>query len=341
MTGHSSPRARLPIAMLAVLTLAAGPPAAEAAPGSGRGPVVEVQTVPAVAGMRFSYKGSVLRADRLGRVRVSAPAQFLQRDLKVVTTRVSRGVRARLDRWYPGQRIVALAFYHRVRPAYVDLQGKGVDPKLVASVTVKGVHGGEYTFTSDQPRWLQVSRVVPKAGGRLRSKSLEYSVQKAVVRGSNVVNAGQQRFRPSKTSRFPIQLLLYSARFKTRDAFFGFPIGSAVRLEYPNGRVERHELAENGEVLLPSLPRSDYEVKVDAPGFSFSRPVSLSRDQEVELEVLSYLDIGLTVVVVVAFLVGLPLIRRPFLRWGLRGTATAPAVQLRRRSRASGDWSRR
>jgi hypothetical protein len=338
MRRHARGAACLLGGIAAVLSLLLGSAGAQAAVGSGR-TVAQVQTVPPVAGMRFSFRGSPVRADRLGRVRVNAPASLLQRDLKVVETPVSRGVRARLDRWYPEQGIVAIAFYHRIRPGYVDLQGNRVDPRLADSVTVQGIHGGKYTFTKDEPRWIQVSRVIQKAGGRLRSKSLEYSVQKVILRGSNVVNAGQQRFLPSKTSRFPVQLLLYSVRFKTKDAFFGFPIGSAVRLEYQNGRVERHELGKNGELLLPSLPRSDYEVKVDAPGFSFTRPVSLSRNQVVELEVLSYLDIGLTALVVVAFLVGLPLIRRPLLRLSLRRLVPSAVSQLRR-VRPSGDWSR-
>jgi hypothetical protein len=114
-------------------------------------------------------------------------------------------------------------------------------------------------------------------------------------------------------------------RFQTKDAFFGFPVGSAIRLRFPTGRVERHELDENGRALLPSLPRSDYEVTVDGPGFSFSRPVRLSRNQEVELEVLSYLDIGLAMFVGLAFVIGLPLIRRPDLRLSIRRVATNPS----------------
>jgi hypothetical protein len=286
---------------------------------------VVVQTVPPVSGMRFSYAGQNLRADRLGRVNVNLPSSRLQTSLKVLPTPVSRGVRAGIDRWYPSRSIVTIAFFHRVRLRFIDLQGNPVKPGGVESAVVRGAHGGEYTFKGDEPRWLQVSRVVPKRGGRLRSKSLKYGVQRVVVKGSQVVNAGQQQFRPSKTPVVPVQLLLYSARFQTKDAFFGFPIGSAVNLRYPNGRVERHELDENGKVLLPSLPRSDYEVTVDGPGFSFSRPVRLSRNQEVELEVLSYLDIGLALFVGLAFVIGLPLIRRPDLRLSLRRVATSPS----------------
>jgi hypothetical protein len=258
-------------------------------------------------------------------VNVNLPSTRLEGNLKVLPTPVSRGVRADIDRWYPKRNIVTVAFFHRIRLKYIDLQGNSVKTGGVQSAVVRGAHGGEYTFKGAEPRWLQVSRVVPKLGGRLQTKSLTYSVQRVLVKGSQVVNAGQQQFRPSKTPEIPVQLLLYNVRFQTKDAFFGFPIGSAVQLEFPNGRVERHELDENGRLLLPSLPRSDYEVTVDGPGFSFSRPVRLSRNQEVELEVLSYLDIGLALFVGLAFVIGLPLIRRPDLRLSIRRVATNPS----------------
>jgi hypothetical protein len=325
--------ARLLVAGIAALVLAISSGAAVDTP-SATAQVTEVQSVPAVPGLRFSHRGRTVRADRLGHVRVNTTSGDIRRELKVVDTPVSRGVQARLDRWYPGRNIVAIAFYHQVQPTFVDLQGNRVDPADVESATVKGIHGREYTFVRGQPRWLQVSRVVARRNQRLRSKSLRYTIEKVRIKGANVVNAGQQRFRPSETPRFPVQVLLYAARFQTRDAFFGFPIGSAVRLVFPNGREERHKLGQNGELVLRSLPRSDYEVTVDGPGFSFSRPVSLSRNQVVELEVLSYLDIGLAMFVFGAFAIGLPLIRRPALRARLAGAI--PQLLATRRSAWSG-----
>ena len=78
-----------------------------------------------------------------------------------------------------------------------------------------------------------------------------------------------------------------------------------------------------GELFNEQNP--NVAVTVDGPGFSFSRPVRLSRNQEVELEVLSYLDIGLALFVGLAFVIGLPLIRRPDLRLSIRRVATNPS----------------
>jgi hypothetical protein len=133
------------------------------------------------------------------------------------------------------------------------------------------------------------------------------------------VNRNQQSFVPARTQKMRIELLLYPAHFSARDALLDFPLGSRVRLEYPNGRVERHAFGDNAELTLRSLPRGEYVVSVEGPGITFERPVALSREQTVELEVLSYLDIGLSLGVLASIALGLVLVGRPHLVRAPRG----------------------
>jgi hypothetical protein len=126
-----------------------------------------------------------------------------------------------------------------------------------------------------------------------------------------VVNRGQQRFFPAKTRRMELRLLLFAARVTVRDALLGFPIGSAVRLEYPNGRTRRHALEPGAELTLGSLPRGDYRVSVDALGISSSRPVALSRDQQVDLKVISWLDVVVVLFALASIALALLFLRRP------------------------------
>jgi hypothetical protein len=286
--------------------------------------VVTVRTIPVVKGMRFKLGDRLLRADSRGRLRLRHDPDLLQRDLKVLKTSRGRDSYASFSRYYPSGNVLnaTLAFYYRVRPQFINLQGRSVDPESVSQVTIKGVHGAVYKFRGTQERWVQGNRVVTAtkfgrkndvAGPEFRIKRLDYGITGVVVEGSNVVNTGQQRFLPSKDGEVKVRLLLYSARFKTHDSFFGFPIGSAIQLTHPSGRIERHELGNGGQVALQALPRGDYQVAVVGPGFSFTRPVSLSRNQEVDLEVLSYLDVGLVLFVMAAFVIGLPLLHRPYL----------------------------
>jgi hypothetical protein len=178
-------------------------------------------------------------------------------------------------------------------------------------MTLKSRTGVRTPVKQGEDVWLQGSRVVPFSG-ELVSKDIDYQVERAEVDGTNVVNRAQQRFTPHKQQSLDVQLLFYSLKVVTRDALFGFPVGEGIQLRYPNGRTVRHDL-KDGTVTLPSLPRGTYNVKVVASGVSFTRPVSVSRNQEVELKVISWLDMILAALALSALAIGLLVARRPHL----------------------------
>jgi hypothetical protein len=178
--------------------------------------------------------------------------------------------------------------------------------------------GVRETFSDSEPKWLPGGRAVRRSTGLEETKIL-YSVDTVTVRGSNVVNSKQQRFYPSESRDWQIQLSLYAARFTARDALFRFPIGSGIQLEYPDGHTEQVPFESSGETTVTSLPRGTYHVKVDGPGLSFSRPIVLSRDQELQLEVISYYDMAAVSVLLTSIVLGLLFIGRPHLLFGRRG----------------------
>jgi hypothetical protein len=82
------------------------------------------------------------------------------------------------------------------------------------------------------PHWLQAGRIVRRQSG-LEETRLLYSLQSVLVEGSNVVSQAQQRFYVNREDDWQIKLLLYSVRVMARDAVFGSPLGTAVRVVYP------------------------------------------------------------------------------------------------------------
>jgi phospholipase C len=296
------------LALVALLTLSAESAKAQTSERDGVPPTI--QTVPAVPGMRFALAGHRFRADRDGRARPPPGARGEGSSLRALDTEIAPGVRARFDRWYRGRRIAAINLYHRVRASFVDQSGNTVDPRAVASVTLRGSDGGRHVLAGERSLWLQGNRVVPESEGK-RSTALHYAAEKVLVAGSNVVHRGQQRFIPAGNRTIQLRLLLFAVRVTVRDALLGFPIGSHMRLRYPNGRERREALGPNADLTLKSLPRGDYRVSVEALGISSSRPVALSRDQEVELRVISWLDLAVVLLGLASIALALLFVRRP------------------------------
>jgi hypothetical protein len=296
------------------LALAAAALAILPATGQARRAPYEFSTVPKLSHVKLTILGKVYYTDSKGRFQIKLPTVGTKEIPEAVipsTKRLGPGHVAKFDRWY-GPEVMTFDDFYRMKFSFRDLSDKVVDPDLVTEMTLKSRTGVRTPVKQGESVWLQGSRVVPFTG-ELVSKDIDYQVERALVDGTNVVNRAQQRFAPSKTQDLNVQLLFYSLKVVTKDALLGFPIGSAVDLKYPSGRTVRHPL-EDGQVVLPSLPRGTYDLKVAASGISFTRPVSVSRNQEVELKVISYLDIILAFGAMISIAVGLLLARRPDLR---------------------------
>jgi phospholipase C len=319
----SGSRTQVPLVVMAAALCALGgasPPAHAAVVP----PVIE--TVPEVPGMRFAAGGIPFQADGSGRAYPPASLVGSRARLRGLQTRVTQGVRARFDRWYRDGRIAALNLDYRVRIGFLDLEGNRIDPGAVSSVTLAGSNGRRQSFVGGTGQWLQGNRVVPESRGR-RSTPVSYAADRVLVGGSTVVHRGQQRFFPAQDRSVQLRLLLFSARFVVRDALLGFPIGSAVRLEYPSGHVQRHGLDRGADLTVGSLPRGDYRVSVDALGISSSRPVALSGDQRVDLRVISWLDAVVVLLALASIAIGLLYLRRPK-RAGTLASALVVAVAV-------------
>jgi hypothetical protein len=321
------------LAALAGLALAA-PAAAGQAPASGGLTRVTLHTVPRVAGVLVRHRGRIYRTD--GRGRVTLNVRMFRRTREtikgvlafepptVLRSRLPRGVEARFAGFYERGMVIALSLYTRLEVRFVDLQGQPIPARDVGVVRLKSRTGVRVPFRAGRSPTLHASRVQPTQDGP-RSKPIEYGVEGVDVRGGNVVNRAQQRFFPLRTRRLTIPLLLYSARFESRDALFGFATGSAVVLTYPGGHRESLPLVD-GIASSRNLPRGEYLVQVDAPGYSFERPVALSRDQFVDLQVVSYLDLAVVFSGLAALAIALVLVRRPHYRRFLRRVITLGGI---------------
>ncbi|MEA2305354.1 MAG: hypothetical protein QOH43_2634 [Solirubrobacteraceae bacterium] len=338
-------RARRAVVLLATSAAVAGAPgvATDAAALPLRTVNVTVTTIPPTPKVKVAWQGSVLRTDARGRLQIPIVTGSRRTDrafgagmterLRVLRTRVRTGVIAEFDRWRgtAGRGLQAsLVLSYHVIPRFVDPHGDAVAPGDVDGVSFRSRSGVVRWEPGGGALWVPGTRVVA-FGDHVAVKQVEYTVDDARVEGLSVVNRAQQRFLPSKVQRVRIGLLLHSVSFTVRDALFGFRTGKSVRVVQAGGRIRTTELRDGDSEVLRRLPRGTYDVRVQAAGMGSTRPLALSRDQQLELSVVSYLDIAvvggaLTLVALLLVIVGRPGLRRRAFGLGRR-RRRAPATE--------------
>lgn len=291
---------------------------------------VAIYTVPAVPGIVFRLGDQTYRTDQDGVANVEVGLSGVY-DLEVMPIdqeRLPSNIRMSFARWndnvftekrqvyFPRARRLEVGFTvsYQVNQEYFNTTGQPVDPARVSSITVRGV-GSTHTFEGAGPIWLPANRLTRRIGERLESEEILYYFREVVIDGANVINKGEQRFRIRPDDVWPVQVLLYSAHFSARDAMFGFPIGKGIEITYPDGRKEEFYFdSPNKEIVIPSLARGSYSARIIGIGGSAPpTPVHLSRDQGIELLMLSYLDMAVIIGIPLAIALTFFFIGRP--RW--------------------------
>lgn len=265
-----------------------------------------VRVRPAVAGVVVELHGRRYRSDVRGEVQVPATdaelanqGTLLRERLRVPTTELAPDLRVRFIRWVG--RTASVVLMRPVRPTLVDPKGAKIDTHFAPTIVVRGTDGSRVELPSDRVSWLPSTRAVARPGRVWLKRRVTYAVQEVRAHGTNVVHRGKQRFAPERLRHVTIKVLFFSARITVRDALFKSPEGKALVVRFPDGHTERHPLGPRGTQLLEGLPRGSYEVTVEGGGFASSRPIALSKSTDVELRVISWLDVAL-----IAAAVGIP-----------------------------------
>jgi hypothetical protein len=288
---------------------------------------IEIRTTPALPDVKFSLDGQVFSSgdDGVARIEVKKAGTY---HLEVLPLEIEdENLQMDFGRWgddffQPSRDIevplnkplqVGFEVSYQVSHTFIDLSNRPVDPSRITSITLKGSNGTTYTFEEHESHWIPAGRVIRLNNGLQETKIL-YSIISVMIDGSNVVSQAQQRFYVNPNDVWTIKLLLYKAHFTARDALFGFPIGSGIEMEYPDGEVQPYSFDPDEGYTLDGLARGIYRVTVTgAKGYAPATPIALSRDQDVELLVFSYVDIGVLLSVGLLLSLGLLLFGRPYI----------------------------
>lgn len=312
---------------------------------------LEIETIPPTPGIEFQIDGRGFLTGEDGTARTEID-QLGTYPLRVVLPEglYDSQTRIEFDRWrtshFEPEREavidgdtklqVGFAMYHPVSFTFAELDGRRVDPARITGVTLKSSTSELHTMESSGEHWLQANRIARRVAG-LEVAPIQYGVESVIIDGASVVNQYQQRFFVEPNDVWPVELLLYSARFQSADALFGFSVGDGVDLRYPDGRVEFLPFGADKVVFVDSLARGDYTVQVNGVGgMSPEMPVALSKDQDVTIKVLTSLDITLAVTVGATGALGLLLYGRPSLLF-LPANALRYLFSSLRRARGKSD----
>ena len=289
------------VVCVAAMVGAAAP--AQAADRRDQPGVLNVQTVPVIQGARVAADGRIAATNRLGQAKLPV-AKFtdLSTRFHVLESRVGPRQKVIFDKLLGDPEhgvtgrpvVVGLRTYRLVKFAFFNRIGGAVDTRRISLLQLRSSTGEIIKLRGaalNEPLWVLASRTQQVPDG-LVSKDIYWVVDRTVVNGAEVVNRAEHRFVPNSTTTWTVKLLFYRVDVEARDALFGFPTGREVSVVGPDGTRLQAELRD-GSIRLPLLPRGSYEVLVSGGGTSFRRPVSISKDQTLDLAVLSYLDIAM------------------------------------------------
>lgn len=310
-----------------------------------------IQTIPPLPNMPFSFNGSLLETDTDGVVRtyVSQPGTYPLVALPIENNQVDGSTRAEFQRWsdsvFTDEREVELtsnevlqAGYtveHLISMTFNDLDNQPVQEDRVDTITLRSSAGDHLTFEDGQTRWLQATRINRRREG-LEATTIQYSVEEVIVDGSNVVNRYQQRFYINPNDVWEIQLLLYHAVIQARDALFNFPVGTGINVTLPSGETIYYPYNADNRLEIGPMGRGTYQLQVvGAAGMASVTPTALTRNQVVDLKVLTVVDMAVGVVAGLVVGFGLLFYGRPFLLTLPLRIASSQARRLQARRKLS------
>ena len=288
-----------------------------------------LETVPPLAGIPISVEGQVLTTNRdgLAVVDIGSPGTVNLEVLQQPDGNIDENTRASFVRWsddgFQPQRTfdltndnklqIGFSISHPISHSFVDRDGNPVDYSKISGMRVRTSTGSLVSFDDNQPKWITSTEIARRRTG-LEATNILYSVESVTIDGTNVVNRYQQHFLAEANTPWQIEVLLYSATVSANDALFGFPIGNGISLEYPDGHVKSLSFGANKSLSLDLMARGTYRIKVEGvQSLTGWTPIALSRDQTVQLQVFSYIDVAVLGALGVLIALTLLFYGRPFL----------------------------
>ncbi len=273
-----------------------------------------IETVPAVAGVVLSVDGATVTTDQQGQAR--APVA----DVNHVADRLQLGgpdaaggfqvSNMRVNRLPPGtvrvrHIVVALDVRRPVLLRFVDARGRPVPPSRITDVTFTAgsittrLHGAELSAANSM-----AARQATREATGWQEVPITYTLRSVHLNGGEAVFNGRQRFQAATSGLWTISLAVFTLTVTAHDALFGSQLGSRMVITSPDGSTVPMELSSELPRTTPSLVRGLYTVRVESAVLAGRASVLVSRDERIDLRVVTLWDTIAFVVTALAVLAG-------------------------------------
>jgi hypothetical protein len=286
---------------------------------------VRVSTVPRTPGVQFDIAGTSFTTGRNGiGVAQVRNLNYVKDDLKLASSsagpyQVSALRVSKIASVVPGQRrlVAAIDVRRGVSLRFVDAHGRQVPASRVGQVglaagpgVVSTLIGSEITSPA-----LLLTRVADRVGSDWGTRTVTYSLASVRMNGANAVFTGRQRFTPLDGSTWTIHLSVFSVTLTVRDALFGSMIGTRTVITRPDGSTVAQSVSAGAPAVLSGMVRGLYTLKIDAAVLGGTTSILVSRNDAVQLRVITLLDtvligVGGALVLPAVVLVGVAITRR-------------------------------
>jgi hypothetical protein len=334
--------------VLASLTAAAPASAADKSPRPHphRAPwpiTITVQTAPPLASVRLVVDGNTLTTDAAGRAQYTREHNLDKHALTLLDTLVDQPDRHyRFTRWV-GQRspdqayrpnltglpmradytiTAAYTVAFPVSSAFVDDHGTPIGGERISEAKLAADNGQTFDVPATGPLWLDGSVPVYR-GSKLSATEVSYALRSMVVDGAASSDGGRQRFQPAKTTNPSFTVRFNTLTVVAKDALFRNPVGDQVTVRSASQAVRTAPLSSKHATTVSELPNGPYSVDVRARGVVLDGELNLSKDQTLNVLVITRRDMAAIGVGLILLAAGLLVIGRRTRFWRLLRRRTA------------------
>lgn len=153
-----------------------------------------------------------------------------------------------------------------------------------------------------------VTKVATEVGGVWHAHVVSYSVASVRLDGGQAVFAGRQWFVPASSNVWTVALSVFDVTVTAHDILFGSRVTTRAVITRPDGTHDPVRLGGGSPNELTSMVRGLCDLDVDAAVLGGHTKVLVSRDDSVDLRVITLLDAlviaVLTLVLVVLVVLG-------------------------------------